>query len=335
MKKMGKSIFTLTLAIVVGLMLASVASAGKGGNKQYFYLDSDGDNYGDAAIWEFVNKPSAGYILDNTDCNDLDPTINPGAPEIFGDMVDQNCDGNLATFYDANLETCVLEHTGGIYTEAALLNLTTLECNNRSITDLRGLDNLTGVTFINFMANNISDLSPLTPLSDLSILVLRANNVIDISPLAGLTNLTNLNLRHNTVSDISFLSELVNLQYLELGNNYLLSDISGLQNLTNLTNLGLLSNDISNVAPLQLLTKLSWLNLGWNSISDLDLPALVPLLQNLQSISLYLGSNQLTDVSPLIYMPSQGLVALEFNCITDFSPVAHVNHVSGIDQQCL
>jgi hypothetical protein len=57
-----------------------------------FYEDADGDGYGNAGTSVLACAAPAGYVTDNTDCNDLDPDINPGAPEVC-DGMDNNCNG--------------------------------------------------------------------------------------------------------------------------------------------------------------------------------------------------------------------------------------------------
>jgi len=56
------------------------------------YADNDGDGFGDPDdVIETCLDPS-GYILDNTDCDDGESTINPGADEVC-DEIDNDCDG--------------------------------------------------------------------------------------------------------------------------------------------------------------------------------------------------------------------------------------------------
>jgi hypothetical protein len=58
-----------------------------------WYIDNDQDGFGDKnAEPVFSNTPLAGYVTNNLDCDDSDPTINPDAGEIC-DGIDNNCSG--------------------------------------------------------------------------------------------------------------------------------------------------------------------------------------------------------------------------------------------------
>lgn len=59
-----------------------------------YYQDSDGDSYGNPAVFqETCDGPPSGYVANDDDCNDLVAAINPGAAESCNG-IDDNCDGN-------------------------------------------------------------------------------------------------------------------------------------------------------------------------------------------------------------------------------------------------
>ncbi|MCG8564705.1 MAG: putative metal-binding motif-containing protein, partial [Desulfobacterales bacterium] len=59
-----------------------------------YYGDADGDGFG-RSNWTWTGYPPApaGWVTDSTDCDDGDSTVHPGAVEICGDGVDNDCSG--------------------------------------------------------------------------------------------------------------------------------------------------------------------------------------------------------------------------------------------------
>ena len=68
-----------------------------------YYADSDGDSYGDASSTTDDCSEPSGYVSDDSDCDDTDSSVYPGATEVC-DYVDNDCDGSIdegvtTTFY--------------------------------------------------------------------------------------------------------------------------------------------------------------------------------------------------------------------------------------------
>ena len=79
---MPRRVSHLLLVLLASALLASVPVPAQ-------CVDHDNDGY------QPNSASDPNCTLPKGDCNDNAPSINPGAPELCGDLIDNNCDGNV------------------------------------------------------------------------------------------------------------------------------------------------------------------------------------------------------------------------------------------------
>jgi len=93
-----------------------------------YNVDVDQDGYGSAATATVCGPASGappGYSTNGLDCNDAVASINPGATEVVGDGVDQNCDGKELCYQDLDQD--------GYRTDVTVLT-TVVSCSGNGLT---------------------------------------------------------------------------------------------------------------------------------------------------------------------------------------------------------
>ena len=108
----------------------------------FYYADRDNDGFGDAYNQVFSCTPPTGYVTDNTDCNDNNLLVYPGAIEICGNSIDEDCNGiaescSVQQRLDNGETPCQIFNTdipldslyGKTYAGGLIFYLDTINCN--------------------------------------------------------------------------------------------------------------------------------------------------------------------------------------------------------------
>jgi hypothetical protein len=72
-----------------------------------YFQDLDNDGYGNAAVSQTGCAAITGYVTNSSDCNDNNNAVYPGAVDIAGNGIDEDCNG-----FDAPLQLGIYQFTG-------------------------------------------------------------------------------------------------------------------------------------------------------------------------------------------------------------------------------
>ncbi len=261
-----------------------------------------------------------GYITE------LDLTPIAGLTELTILNIENSSTTNLAPI-SALTELIYLNIAGNELTDLIplieLKELRFLNATNNSINGLTPLVGLTELLYLNVSINEISDLSPLSGITKLNELHVADNKISNLYPLESLTELTFLDIGDNQIVDLKPIKTMEKLEMLGAYNNEI-SDLTPLDSLRGMKMLDVKNNQIIDIEPLSLMTDLKILDISNNQITNLYATDLMRLLE-----ILYIDNNRITDISILSDLPNLDTVSLGENNIIDYSPVDHVDYVSG------
>ena len=155
----------------------------------------------------------------------------------------------------------------GIITSAELNALTgSLDLSNKNISDISGLQALTGITDLYLNNNKIETIEVLSNLSSLLRLDVSNNNITQINSIP--KNLVTLHLENNNITTADIVGCCRDMVYLFAdGNN--IGNIEFLKVMTNIKNLSMANNNIADISPLGTLVNMKYLNLSDNEITDI------------------------------------------------------------------
>ncbi len=205
-----------------------------------------------------------------------------------------------------------------------LIYLKKLMVHSPKLTNLNGIENLTGLEEINFSYHKISKIERLENLRKLKVLNLANNNLKEIKGLENLLNLECLNLYGNQIMEITGLSRLKKLRTLNLGRNQI-KEIGGLEELSELRVLRLDNNQILKIKGLDNLLRLEELNLNENQIFE------IKGLKNLKNLKeLSIEFNKIKDIRELDELVNLQYLNLEYNQIIELKGLENLKNIRSI-----
>ncbi|KAI0099262.1 hypothetical protein GGR51DRAFT_565081 [Nemania sp. FL0031] len=207
----------------------------------------------------------------------------------------------------------VVQNIEGLSAIAATLK--ELDLYDNLISHIRGLDDLTELTYLDLSFNKIKHIKHIAHLTKLKDLYFVSNKISRIEGLDTLVNLRQIELGSNRIREIQGLDALKNLEQLWLAKNKI-TELHGLAGLPKLKLLSVQSNRITDLTPLREVPHLQELYISHNAIESLG-----GLEHNVNLTMLDITHNQIKSLKGLGAMKDLKEVWAGDNQISSFTDI--------------
>ena len=170
----------------------------------------------------------------------------------------------------------------------ALPKLEHLTLSGCSLSTTNGLEEATGVYYLDLSNNTIRNISALSAMQTLQEVYLQNNALTDLSSLSSCKEITKLNVSGNALRSLTPICTITKLVWLDASNNQI-ANLEQIGNLVNLHELYLSKNLLSDISGLERCTAIEALYLDYNQLTDISA---VGALTKLQMFTF--ASNQVT-----------------------------------------
>ncbi len=152
-----------------------------------YYTDADGDNYGTGTAQSLCANPGAGYATANGDCNDASSAIKPGATEVCGNGIDEDCSGADLSCSSSGFDASVAVLNIGTYNTGSQSNVSVNLANGTNTVENPGIGLELWYNFVaqsNAVRIQLTGSSSVADDNDLSIFETPASSGSQLIPLA-------------------------------------------------------------------------------------------------------------------------------------------------------
>mgnify|MGYP003289685856 CR=1 FL=1 len=191
-----------------------------------------------------------------------------------------------------------------------LSELSVLNCSGTNVSDITPIRNLNGIIELNISGTKITDISNLKYANVVQNFNADSTQIKDISIIGYYEDLINLSVSNTNVSDISSLSGCENLTTLNLSKT-LVNEIASISNLSKLHDLDISNTYVGNLDSIKNLENLQFLNLENTPVTDLK------EISNLKKLNeINLSNTEVTSLEPLNGLPQLSIIYCDNSLVT-------------------